>query len=81
MPVSDELRARGREILNDSLQEDVENAGPIIALNPGGAYGTAKRWLPDRFAAELDLPPTASTRERLAALGRRHRQETRTAVN
>ena len=39
------------------------------------------RRLPDRFAAELDLPPTASTRERLGALGRRHRQETRTTVN
>ena len=38
-------------------------------------------WLPDRFAVELDLPPTASARERLAALGRRHRQETRNAVN
>lgn len=39
------------------------------------------RRLPDRFAAELNLSPTASTRERLAALGQRHRQETRTAVN
>lgn len=39
------------------------------------------RQLPDRFAADLDLPSTASIRERLAALGRRHRQETRAAVN
>ena len=37
--------------------------------------------LPDRFAASLDLPTTASARERLAALGRRHRQATGRAVN
>ena len=39
------------------------------------------RRLPDLFAAELDLPLAASTSERLAALGRRHRQEARSAVN
>jgi len=39
------------------------------------------RQLPDRFAVDLDLPPTATVRERLAALGRRHRQQTGIAVN
>jgi hypothetical protein len=39
------------------------------------------RRLPDHFTSELDLPPVASARERLAALGRRHRQATQSAVN
>ena len=25
--------------------------GPVIGINPGAAFGTAKRWLPSRFAA------------------------------
>lgn len=30
---------------------DSENwHGPVIGLSPGAAFGTAKRWLPDRFA-------------------------------
>jgi hypothetical protein len=37
--------------------------------------------LPDRFAAELRLPTTASPRERLATLGRRHQQQTQAVVN
>jgi heptosyltransferase-2 len=28
--------------------------GPWIGLNPGAFYGTAKRWLPDRYAAVAD---------------------------
>jgi hypothetical protein len=37
--------------------------------------------LPDWFGADLDLPSAASPRERLAALGQRHRQQTRSVVN
>ncbi len=28
--------------------------GPWLALNPGASYGTAKRWLPERYAAAAD---------------------------
>lgn len=41
----------------------------------------AERWLPDWFAADLDLPDVASPRERLSALGQRHRQQTQADVN
>ena len=37
--------------LND-LQIDTER--PIIGLNPGSSYGSAKRWLPQRFAEVAD---------------------------
>lgn len=36
-----------------------EKAGaPLVALSPGAAFGTAKRWLPDRFAAVADYVAT-----------------------
>jgi hypothetical protein len=41
----------------------------------------AQRWLPDWFVADLDLPDVASPRERLSALGQRHRQQTQADVN
>jgi heptosyltransferase II len=28
----------------------LELRGPIVGISPGAAYGTAKRWIPDRFA-------------------------------
>lgn len=41
----------------------------------------AGRRLPDRFATDLGLPPVGSPRERLVALGQRHRQQTQSIVN
>ncbi len=43
----DEWAARGRALLADD--------GPWVGVNPGAFYGTAKRWLPERFAAVADL--------------------------
>lgn len=39
--------ARGAARLGDD--------GPWLGLNPGAAFGTAKRWLPERFAAVAEL--------------------------
>ena len=44
----DEWRARGRELLGD-------DSAPWLGLNPGAFFGTAKRWIPERFAAVGDL--------------------------
>ncbi len=29
--------------------------GPVVTINPGAAYGSAKRWYPERFAAVADF--------------------------
>jgi heptosyltransferase-2 len=42
--------ARGRELLGP---------GPVVGVNPGAAFGSAKQWLPERYAAAA---------ERIAAL-------------
>ena len=52
-PVSDSIRLDGageaRKAGAERLREfGIE--GPVIGLGPGAAYGTAKRWLPERFA-------------------------------
>jgi heptosyltransferase-2 len=47
-PCPDDWRERGRELLG-------AGEGPWLGLNPGAFYGTAKRWLPERFAAVGDL--------------------------
>ena len=41
-------------------------AGAWIGLNPGAVFGTAKRWLPERFAAVGDAagPPSRARRSR-----------------
>jgi heptosyltransferase-2 len=43
-------------------------AGPWVGLNPGAFYGTAKRWIPERYAAVGDLL-ARRTGARIAILG------------
>jgi heptosyltransferase-2 len=43
----DEWSARAREALGDE--------GPWIGVNAGAFFGSAKRWLPERFAAAADM--------------------------
>lgn len=43
---ADELRRRGQDQWRDRRLP----AGPWIGVSPGAAFGSAKRWLPDRFA-------------------------------
>ena len=33
----------------------VDRSLPLVALNPGAAFGPAKRWFLDRYAAVADL--------------------------
>ena len=42
-----EWRARGEALLGED--------GPWLGLNPGAFFGTAKRWLPERYGAVGDL--------------------------
>jgi heptosyltransferase-2 len=46
-PAPEEIAAAGK-ILNDGA---VSVPGPWVGLSPGAAYGPAKRWPPERFAA------------------------------
>jgi heptosyltransferase II len=56
----EEWLARGAALLDDR--------GPWLGLNPGAAFGTAKRWLPERYAAAAELV-SRRTGARVAILG------------
>ena len=49
----DQLPGNGAPIrlaMNPRPFTDLGLSGPVIGLSPGAAFGTAKRWLPERFA-------------------------------
>ena len=49
--VTEEERAAMRARL---AGEGIRETGPVLGINPGATYGSAKRWYPDRFAAAAD---------------------------
>ncbi len=51
LPVSNTRMELARQLLKG---RGVKPEGPIIGLNPGAFFGSAKRWLPDRYAAVAD---------------------------
>ena len=49
--VSDDERVQAGRIL---MKYQLEPAEKIVGISPGATYGSAKRWLPERFAALCD---------------------------
>ncbi|MFP4380376.1 MAG: lipopolysaccharide heptosyltransferase II [Candidatus Sumerlaeia bacterium] len=54
LPVADDARERLSERLETRGISLDDNERPLVGLCPGAAFGTAKRWYPDRFAAVAD---------------------------
>jgi heptosyltransferase-2 len=53
IPPSDAIRLEGADAARASGEERFAKLGitsPVVGVSPGAAYGTAKRWLPERFA-------------------------------
>jgi heptosyltransferase II len=53
LPSSEFIRLEGAAQARERGRERLRAAGlpePVIGVSPGAAYGTAKRWLPERFA-------------------------------
>lgn len=54
IPESAEIRLEGREAAREAGLARLAQLGlasPLIGISPGAAFGTAKRWLPERFAS------------------------------
>lgn len=51
LPVTEEARRKSDALLRD---HGIAPATPLVAMNPGSVYGSAKRWPADRFAAVAD---------------------------
>lgn len=50
------LEGAGRARLAGRARFDAQSwSGPVIGVSPGAAFGTAKQWLPDRFAESASL--------------------------
>jgi heptosyltransferase-2 len=83
---TEEERARARKLLRG---EGIPAGGKFLVLNPGAAYGSAKRWYDDRFADTADtlagemgfhVAIVGSLGERPIAEQIRARMRSRTAV-
>ncbi len=49
------VEAGEREAMRRRLAaEGIPGGRPLLGINPGAAYGSSKRWFPDRFAAVAD---------------------------
>lgn len=47
LPLAQEEKRKAKEML---LSQNIDLRQPLIILNPGASYGSAKRWLPKKFA-------------------------------
>ncbi len=57
MPSNDVIRLEGAAAAREAGIERLREAGLgdiVIGVSPGAAFGSAKRWLPERFAAAAD---------------------------
>ena len=52
-PADDSIRLDGTDAAREAGEAHLSAlgiAGPVVGISPGAAYGSAKRWIPERFA-------------------------------